>query len=78
MEKAGSKGRNEHNPPHVLAYYKEDFAIIEIRSGENVKGYIPNDQYMIAKRFIEENLNTLLTLWDENPLDFSRFQEVTG
>ena len=61
----------------MLAYYQEDFAIIEIRSGEIVKGYIPNDQYMIAKRFIEENLNTLLTLWDEDPQDFSRFQEVT-
>ena len=43
---------NEHNPPHVHAYYKEDLAIIEIKSGEIVKGYIPNDQYLIAKRFI--------------------------
>ena len=64
---------NEHNPPHVHAYYKEDLAIIEIKSGEIVKGYIPNDQYLIAKRFIDENRNTLLTLWEEDPQDFSRF-----
>lgn len=37
------------------------------------KGYIPNDQYLIAKRFIDENCNTLLTLWEEDPQDFSRF-----
>lgn len=48
-------------------------AIIEIKSGEIVKGYIPNDQYMIARRFIEENRNTLLRLWEEDPQDFSRF-----
>lgn len=64
---------NGHNPPHVHAYYKEDLAIIEVKTGEITKGYIPNDQYLIAKRFIEENRNTLLALWEEDPQNFDRF-----
>ncbi|MBQ0070548.1 MAG: DUF4160 domain-containing protein [Spirochaetales bacterium] len=64
---------NEHNPPHVQAYYKEDLAIIDINTAEITKGYIPNDQYQIAKRFIEENKATLLNLWEEDPQDFDRF-----
>ncbi len=64
---------NEHNPPHVHAYYKEDLALIDIRTGEITKGYIPLDQYLIAKRFIEENRDILLTLWDEDPQNFDRF-----
>lgn len=60
---------NEHNPPHVHAYYKEDLAIIDIKSGE----IIPSEQYMIARRFIEENQDVLLELWKENPQDFDRF-----
>ena len=64
---------NEHNPPHVHTYYKEDLAIIDIKSGEITKGYIPSEQYMIARRFIEENRDVLLELWEENPQDFDRF-----
>ena len=64
---------NEHNPPHIHAYSKDDLAIIEIKSCEITKGYIPNDQYMIAKRFIEGNREILLRLWEEDPQDFSKF-----
>lgn len=64
---------NEHNPPHVHAYYKEDLAIIDIKTSAITKGYIPTDQYLIAKRFIEENRETLLKLWEEDPQDFDRF-----
>ena len=65
--KAAFSGRSS------FAYYKEDLAIIEIKSGEIIKGYIPNDQYLIAKRFIEENRNILLPLWEEDPQNFDRF-----
>ena len=64
---------NEHNPPHVHAYYKEDLALISINSCEIIKGYIPHNQYLIAKRFIEEYRDTLLTLWEEDPQNFDRF-----
>ena len=53
--------------------YKGDLAIIEIKSGEITKGYIPNDQYLIAKRFIEENRDTLLKLWEDDSQNFDCF-----
>jgi len=64
---------NEHNPPHVHAYYKDDLAIIDIYTSVISKGFIPNDQYLIAKRFIEENRETLLKLWEEDPQNFDCF-----
>lgn len=64
---------NEHNPPHVHAYYKDDLAIIDINTAVICKGFIPNDQYLIAKRFIEENRETLLKLWEEDPQNFDSF-----
>ena len=45
---------NEHNPPHVHAYYKEDLAIIEIKSGEIIKGYIPNDSILLQNASLKK------------------------
>lgn len=66
---------NEHNPPHVHAYYKEDEAIIDIRTCEIVEGYIPSSQLEIAVKFIEENKEKLLDLWEMDPQDFNSFME---
>lgn len=64
---------NEHNPPHVHAYYKEDQAIVDINTCEVTEGYIPASQLEITKRFIEENKEKLLSLWDMKPQDFDSF-----
>ena len=44
---------NEHNPPHVHAYYKEDMAVIDVKTCQVTEGYIPPAQIGIAKRFID-------------------------
>lgn len=69
---------NEHNPPHVHAYYKEDEAIVDVNTGEVIEGYIPSVQLGITKRFIEENREKLLTLWEMKPQDFDSFVNQGG
>ena len=68
-----SRGR-EHDPPHVHAYYKDDLAVVDIKTCEIVSGYIPNSQFIKVKSFIDENKDELLKLWDEDPQNFERFK----
>ena len=69
---------NEYNPPHVHAYYKDDMAVVDVKTGQVTEGYIPPTQLGITKRFIEENREQLLSLWGMNPQDFDSFISKEG
>jgi hypothetical protein len=44
----------EHNPPHVHALYSEYEALIEISSGEVIRGYLPKPQLKKVKEWISD------------------------
>ena len=64
---------NEHNPPHVHAYHKEDEAIIDVRTGQVIEGFIPASQLEIALDLVNNNRDRLIELWEMDPQDFNTF-----
>ena len=50
------RGR-EHLPPHVHVFTGDDVALVEIRTGEIYKGYIPNKKLKIVQQWLEEGNN---------------------
>lgn len=47
----------EHLPPHVHLYYGDDEAVLEIRTGKLLKGYLPAKKVRLVQDWlrIEEN-----------------------
>lgn len=54
----------EHNPPHIHAYYQDESAIIDIRTGEIVEGSLPNRQKKLVAAWIEIHNEDLLADWE--------------
>ncbi len=47
----------EHLPPHVHAYYGEDVASVNIRTGEMFEGYVPNKKLKVVQEWLAEGEN---------------------
>ncbi|MCU0654075.1 MAG: DUF4160 domain-containing protein [Polyangiaceae bacterium] len=59
---------DDHNPPHVHAYYSDDSALIIITSGEVLEGYIPSKQLRQVQAWLDENRADVQAKWDDlNP-----------
>jgi hypothetical protein len=44
----------EHLPPHIHAHYGDDEALVNIRTGEMFKGYIPAKKLKIVQEWLSE------------------------
>ncbi|CAN5379326.1 hypothetical protein BH09BAC5_BH09BAC5_16190 [soil metagenome] len=47
----------EHLPPHVHAFYGDDEALINIRTGEVVEGYLSGKKLRIVQKWLDQGEN---------------------
>lgn len=52
---------NEHLPPHIHVEYGDDKAMVDIRSGRIIEGYIPGKKLKIVQRWLDEADNRMTT-----------------
>ena len=60
----------EHLPPHVHAFYGDDVALVEIRTGEIFKGFIPEKKLKIVQEWLAKGDNRKVVeqmFYDQNP-----------
>jgi len=57
-------GRKEHNPPHFHAYYQDDTATFDIRSGDLIEGNLPKKQIRLIQAWAEIYRDELLADWN--------------
>jgi hypothetical protein len=50
----------EHLPPHIHAFYGDDEALINIRTGEIHDGYLPGKKLKIVQQWLAEGENRKL------------------
>ncbi|MDY0122967.1 DUF4160 domain-containing protein [Sulfurimonas sp.] len=55
---------NEHNPPHIHAYYNEHKAIIDLNSCELTDGSLPNKQRKLVEAWTVLHQEELLADWN--------------
>lgn len=53
----------EHNPPHIHARYGEDFAEIDIYTGEIIVGYLPEKARAMVKEWTTIHTSELDEIW---------------
>lgn len=56
--------QNEHNPPHIHAFYGKYASIININTLEEMEGKIPIKALKIVKEWIKVNRKEILEIWD--------------
>ena len=47
----------EHLPPHIHVCYRDNEALVDIRTGEIFKGHIPGKKLKIVQRWLAEEKN---------------------
>ena len=57
-------GKNEHNPPHIHAFFQDDRAIFEIKTGEKTEGHLPKDKEKLVSAWIILHKDDLLANWE--------------
>jgi hypothetical protein len=59
---------DDHNPPHVHAYYGDDAILLVIATGETLQGSLPSKQAKVARAWLADNRAMAQQKWDElNP-----------
>ena len=56
-------GAKEHSPPHIHAYYQDDSASFDIRTGDLIEGRLPVKENRLVGAWIEIHRDELLTDW---------------
>lgn len=56
--------QREHNPPHIHAIYGEYIGMFSLSTAEMFEGDIPSKEQVLVKKFIEQNRETLLHIWE--------------
>lgn len=57
------KGK-EHNPPHIHAFYQDNCAAFSIEDAKLLEGKMPKRAISLIKRFIRDNKEELLKMWE--------------
>jgi hypothetical protein len=60
----------EHLPPHIHACYGDDEALVNIRTGEMFKGYLPPKKLKVVLEWLaegENRKNTEINFYELNP-----------
>ena len=68
---------DDHNPPHFHAQYQGYEALIDIRSGEVIKGKLPKKAIKIIKEWVSENQEELMINW-EKAISFKTLERIKG
>lgn len=55
---------NDHNPPHVHAFYQGQEGLYDIRSGKRYAGRLPHRAEAILSEWIAEHHDELMRNWD--------------
>jgi hypothetical protein len=55
---------NEHNPPHIHAYYQSHKGIVDINTCEFTDGSLPRKQKKLVLAWAEIHKDDLLADWD--------------
>ena len=62
----------DHNPPHFHAYYQENEAEYDIRSLEQLEGYLPASAHKMVMKWANNHREELFDNWmlctEEEPL----------
>ena len=53
----------EHNPPHIHVYFKEESASISILNGEIINGVLSKKQLKLVQAWIEIHNDELMANW---------------
>lgn len=56
--------QDEHNPPHIHAFYGEQVAAVDIRTGQIIEGSLPNRAVGMVKEWAQINRDALLEMWE--------------
>ncbi|NKQ41837.1 MAG: DUF4160 domain-containing protein [Sulfurovum sp.] len=54
---------DDHNPPHFHAEYQGCEAIVDLKTGEILRGSLPNKARKIIKEWAVENQEALVDNW---------------
>jgi hypothetical protein len=57
-------GEKEHNPPHIHAYYQDQKATYDIRTGDKMEREIPKDKGKLVSAWIILHKDELLANWE--------------
>ena len=58
----------DHLPPHIHAFYGDDEALVEIRTGDTLKGFLPHKKFLLVQKWLAENRNRAETnFYELNP-----------
>lgn len=55
--------QNEHNLPHIHAFYGEYVSAININTLEEIEGNLPSKALKIVREWIEINKDEILEIW---------------
>ncbi len=55
---------DEHNPPHIHAFYGSYEAAFSISSGDIIRGNFPTNGKRLVKEFIIRYRNELMIMWE--------------
>jgi hypothetical protein len=67
---------NDHNPPHFHAVFNEYRAIIEIESGEILKGIIPGKQLKYIQVWLDIHKNELMENFNNLRSEIQTFSKI--
>ena len=56
--------QNEHNPPHIHAFYEEYVSVININTLEEIEGNLPLKAIKIVREWIKINKDEILQIWE--------------
>jgi hypothetical protein len=57
-------GNKEHNPPHIHAFYQDEKAIFDVKTGEKTEGNLPKDKEKLVSAWIILHKDELLADWE--------------
>ena len=57
-------GKKEHNPPHIHAYYQDEKAIFDVKTGEKAEGNLLKDKEKLVSAWIILHKDELLADWE--------------
>jgi hypothetical protein len=57
-------GKKEHHPPHIHAFYQDETAIFDVKTGEKTEGELPKDKEKLVSAWIILHKDELLADWE--------------
>ena len=54
---------NEHNPPHIHAFYNKNVAVIDLQSLEIIEGFLPQRALKMVREWLTIHQKELISIW---------------